>query len=80
MMGLVVVVSLNSPCASGCLDWRAGLGRWLYGGGDGGDATEVSLAALGALGSQQQHHQIYVRRRAFLTIFLYARRGDGGQQ
>jgi hypothetical protein len=51
-MGLVVVVSLNSPCASGCLDWRAGLGRWLYGGGDGGDATEVSLAALGALGSR----------------------------
>lgn len=40
MMGLVVVVSLNSPCASGCLDWRAGLGRWLYGYGDGGDATE----------------------------------------
>ncbi|CAO2194569.1 unnamed protein product [Urochloa humidicola] len=28
------------PSTTGCLDWRAGLGRWLYGGG--GDATEVS--------------------------------------
>ncbi|RLN22405.1 putative galacturonosyltransferase 15 isoform X2 [Panicum miliaceum] len=27
------------PSATGCLDWRAGLGRWLYGGG-GGDAME----------------------------------------
>ncbi|CAD6340673.1 unnamed protein product, partial [Miscanthus lutarioriparius] len=26
------------PSTTGCLDWRAGLGRWLY--GDGGDATE----------------------------------------
>ncbi|VAH63751.1 unnamed protein product [Triticum turgidum subsp. durum] len=26
------------PSATGCSDWRAGLGRWLYGGG--GDATE----------------------------------------
>ncbi|RCV27171.1 hypothetical protein SETIT_5G303500v2 [Setaria italica] len=29
------------PSATGCLDWRAGLGRWLYGGGGGGgDAME----------------------------------------
>ncbi|PUZ54965.1 hypothetical protein GQ55_5G174300 [Panicum hallii var. hallii] len=27
------------PPATGCLDWRAGLGRWLYG-GSGGDAME----------------------------------------
>ncbi|XP_062206740.1 probable galacturonosyltransferase 15 [Phragmites australis] len=27
------------PSSTGCLDWRAGLGDWLYGGG-GGDATE----------------------------------------
>ncbi|CAO2166252.1 unnamed protein product [Urochloa humidicola] len=28
------------PSAAGCLDWRAGLGRWLYGGGGGDDAME----------------------------------------
>uniref|UniRef100_A0A453FGY6 Uncharacterized protein n=1 Tax=Aegilops tauschii subsp. strangulata TaxID=200361 RepID=A0A453FGY6_AEGTS len=32
------------PSATGCSDWSAGLGRWLYGGG--GDATEVSPADL----------------------------------
>jgi hypothetical protein len=31
--------------SAGCLDWRAGLGRWLYGGGGGGgDAMEVSVS------------------------------------
>lgn len=29
------------PSTTGCLDWRAGLGDWLYGGS--GDAMEVSL-------------------------------------
>ncbi|KAK3161824.1 hypothetical protein QOZ80_1BG0082000 [Eleusine coracana subsp. coracana] len=28
------------PSSTGCLDWRAGLGAWLHGGGGGGDAME----------------------------------------
>ncbi|GJM93261.1 hypothetical protein PR202_ga09806 [Eleusine coracana subsp. coracana] len=32
------------PSYSGCLDWRAGLGAWLHGGG--GDAMEVSVELL----------------------------------
>ena len=42
---LLLPIPMRNPTChgarAGCLDWRAGLGRWLYGGG-GGDAMEVS--------------------------------------
>lgn len=38
LLAIEAGASLCPSTAAGCLDWRAGLGRWLY--GDGGDATE----------------------------------------
>jgi len=78
-----------TPRASGCLDWRAGLGRWLY--GDGGDATEVSVSPTlpppcpcvrlaqhrFAFGSRSTKSALGA---GFLTnFFLHPARGAGGK-
>ncbi|KAJ1285215.1 hypothetical protein BS78_03G262800 [Paspalum vaginatum] len=40
LLAIEAGASLCPPTAV-CLDWRAGLGRWLYGGGGGGDVMEL---------------------------------------